>query len=727
MGIKQGVFKNREGDDIRVLFSGAGVVADDYLRFGTSPVVLSMSGTAGEFSPIKYTTGTITLIAREGEMLDLMTSHIEDVRVAVRNLNTGEYIFLGFVSPNTFSQDFESEINEFSVEVVDFLGASKLLPYPFDGLRARSLREIVIRILREYFYEIDSLIVPKTMRLCAGLSATDEPDKYTTRYMEMQVSELAFVETVDPFLPRLAESASGAMRWPAGDVTCYTVLEMMANSLLFTLVQDGSRWLFVDDLQTISALSRPQIAYTTDDQWGSFEEKDIAQLDASDYAVSSYSSMYKSFSYSSVEKFGKFTIKNAYEGEVSIYPSLFSEDLLVGIGTMNKVEKTDDKDAIQWQNLANICYDIADPVTDGINCTGARITAQATLDYDTLASIPVRLFSPLRKWEKNLMLYVPLAEQQRLILKKKAQFPIELAPRSGIGIYIKMNVGVAVGYATDVAPTEFLSADTYCDLFKARIRVGNHYYDAVPTPDYEHDLRQFFWVPGAVQNTAILPLGGSMSDKWLWWKRGQIAYYMGGEYAVLDLNEQNENVPVGGEVEVELYAASNAAAGLTVVIDSFDIGITTGYADKVTYSAHDLEKDLVLYASQGDKPYKEHELPLNVCFACCRGYLSPYIDRVNYAEPVLVSGTGLYTSKGFRSYLAYYYDVADRDTLYGTSINRLAKLVNAGKNYSTELSVSDTNIAPVKPYTRVVLNGDACRVVSYEKDIINNVARIVVV
>lgn len=726
MATKRGVFKNREGDDILVAFFGDGVVADDDLRFGASPVVLSMSGTAGEFTPVKYTTGTITLIARDGEMLDLMTSHIEDVRVAVRNTTSGEYLFLGFVSPNTFSQSFDSEVNEFSVEVVDFLGAAKLLPYPFDGLRSRSLREIVIRILREFFYEIDALVVPKTMRLCAGSNATDEADKYTTRYMEMQVSELAFVETVDPFLPRLAENASGAMRWPAGDVTCYTVLEMIANSLLFTLVQDGSKWLFVDDLQTISALSRPQIAYTTDDEWESCNEIELAQLDANTYNVSSYSLMDRSISYSSVEKYGKFTIKNAYEGEVSIYPSLFSEELLVGIGTMNRVEKTDDKDAIQWQNLANICYDIADPVTDGINCTGARITAQATLDYDTLASIPVRLFSPLRKWEKNLMVYVPLAEQQRLILKKKAQFPIELAPRSGIGIYIKMNVGVAVGYAADIAPTEFLDASTYCDLFKARIRVGNHYYDAVPVPDYEHDLRQFFWRADAVENVAILPLDGSMSDKWLWWKRGQIAYYMGGEYAVLDLNEQNENVPVGGEVEVELYSASNAAAGLTVVIDSFDIGITTGYADKVTYSAHDLNTDLVLYTSQGDKAYKEHELPLNVCFACCRGYLSPYIDRVNYAEPVLVSGTGLHTSKGFRSYLAYYYEVADRDTLYGSSIDRLAKLVNAGKKYSAELSVSDTSVSAVKPYARIVLNGDACRVVSMEKDVINNVARIVV-
>ncbi len=717
MGIKQGVFKNREGDDIRVSFSGAGVVADDDLLFGTSPVVLSMSGTAGEFSPIKYTTGTIALIAREGEMLDLMTSHIEDVRVMVRNITTGEYIFLGFVSPNTFSQNFDSEVNEFSVEVVDFLGAAKLLPYPFDGLRSRSLREVVTRILYAYFFEIEALVVPKTLRLCAGKGATDEADKYTARYMEMQVSEIAFVESVNPFLPQLVEGVQSSMRWPAGDVTCYAVLEMIANSLLFTFVQDGDRWYLVDDLQTISALSRPQISYTTDDQWSSYTEQEIVQRDGDVYNVTSYSLMDKSVGYSSVEKFGKFTIKNAHESEVPIYPSLFSEELLAGIGTMQKVEKTEDRAAIQWQNLSNVCYDIVTP--------GARLMTQASLDSEVLAGIPVQLFSGLRDWEKYLMLNVPLAAERQLLLKKKTHFPVELAPRSGIGIYIKMNASVAVGYANDVAPSEFLSNDASCDIFKARIRVGNHYYDAVPTPDYEHDMRQEFWTPlDRTLNTASLRLNGS-SEGWYWRKTGGIAFYAGGEYAVWDLNEWNNNIPVGGEVEVEIYAASNEAAELTVVVDSFEIGITTGYADKASYSAHDLETDIVLYTSQGEKAYGEHELPLNVCFGCCRGYLSPYIDGVNYAAPVIVN-TELSAYKGFRSYLAYYYDVSDRATLYGTSIDRLAKLVNAGKNYSTELSVSDTSIASVKPYTRVVLNGDACRVVSYEKDIINNVTRIVV-
>lgn len=733
MGVKYGFFRNCDNEVVQVSFVGEGVADMEGVRFGSSPVTIRMFGEAGKFTPIRYMVGTVTLIAEGKEHLDLMTTNVLDVGVNITNKTTGEVLLTGWVSPNTYSQSLSSRVNELSVEVVDCLGAAKHLEYPFDGLRVRTLREIVTRIMATYFPALEELCVPLTMRVMPGEQYDHFFEEGSPRYMEMSVSERAFVEEVDPYVPAIVEGVAQPMRWPAAALTCFEVLEQIANSLLFSLTQSGLAWEFVDDIQTVAGGTRYYWLYRTEDGWQSlsYDGRD-EQRDYEGYYVEGGDRADASIAYSCVDKFKKFTIKNNYEEEVRMYPSLFSESLLQGVGDMTYIPGIGGK---QYQQVENVCYDLCSPESENGRYRGSLMMAEATLEEQQEVERPATLFSSALSWDKTLLVYSPTAlpASRPVMLRKKDAFPVEIAPRSGVGIYIKLTAALVAGTFTS-RPPQYMSEVDWRNsgapgVAYVRIKVGDYWYDALPVyPDVGG--RQEYWgTGGAIDNLAKVPINGALSSEARWYRYDAELYYNSRMYAgaVRDLHEWNNKVPVGGELSVELYNAAGKVADLTVVVTDFEVGTCASYENVRTYTALQLTAPITVYDKAVEGGEYEHELPLNVCFAHCRGYLSPRIDGVDYAREVTVtiSEAGReYVSKGFRTMLAYFTNIYLDEAYYGSSAQRLRQLVNRGKSYSMEIALREKTGKGIAPHTCVVMDGERYHIVSFEKDLLNKTVNV---
>jgi hypothetical protein len=254
----------------------------------------------------------------------------------------------------------------------------------------------------------------------------------------------------------------------------------------------------------------------------------------------------------------------------------------------------------------------------------------------------------------------------------------------------------------------------------------------VPTADAGG--REVYWEEylGDYRNSVAINVNGQATDKWAWVRElsESFDYALGYVQAVRDLNEWNSDTPVGGALEVKIFPGPYPLSGVgdTIVVDEFEVGTCAAYENLRTFSALHLKAPIVYNdEAVADGEYPEHELPFDVCFAHSKGYMSPYIGGVNYAAKVRVNveDSGQF-STGFRSHLAYFGNCDDDRSHYGNSVRRLAKLVNLGNSYTTEVSVFDTSQKGVAPYTKVVIDGKAYRVVSFEKNLKTNTANILV-
>ena len=737
MGNKIGTFKNIDNETIKVTFSG-NKVAGGNIKFSPQPVLLSMNGEAGKFEPVSYITGTINIMALGTECLDLFASNVTDIKVTVANETTGEWLFVGFVSPNTYSQSISTRYNELSVEVVDCLGACKFLNYPFDGLRVRSLRELVTRILAAYFPEITEIFAPPTLYVMPGDG--EVPADGTNRWLEMSVSEIALVDSPDPYVPAISEAGgSEAAKFPGEDVSCFDVLEKIANSVLFTFTQRGKALHIVDALQ-VTAGDTTARRYSTADGWATVSEELVAVRGNDTYVVAETDAVGAGVAYSVVQKMRKATIKNGYEEKVRLFPALFDDGQLQVVGNA-EFRTRQDGDKVKKYLVGGVTpvgYELR-PLSYGEDgdYRGARVTAEAEIegDWGTRPMVAATL-APTLSWRKNLFLYIDKNAKNAgvLLLRKKLQFPVGVAPRPGIGLYISAKFSVAEGFVDEV-PEELASTDDYKVLLWARVKVGN--LDFVSPAVDDGQGRKPHWIEGAAvpDNLVWFLIDGKETDEWRWRSHSATgnSNYVGqsepaGDTAVPDLYDYEYYTTAGGDVEVEIYAA-NAYKGkdTTVIVSNLEVGFCAAQEQLCTYTNQELEGDIVVADEAVEGGMVEHELPFNIQWPCCRGSLSPFIGGTLYASNNFVKVAGLAGSaRGWRSKLAYYEKPDNAASGYESSVNRLLRLANQGGSYTTEMELKDgaAGRPGIEAYTRVRINGQNKRIVSFEKDIKNKSAQI---
>lgn len=232
MGIKTGQFRTLGNDLITVTFTGDNI-ADGALTLATSPVILQMDGGSREYTPIKYTTASITCVCNGVELFDLYAQDPLAVAVEVRNSTQEQALFAGYVTPNNFNQPIDGVNDAVTIECVDWLGIAKYMQYKkiTDAFSILTIREVVLHI----FSIITSMASVYMSQFVTLGGKTINNDGYTTRYPEMKLSESFFFK--NSVTPDIDENVLSIERQA---LSCYEVLEMIAKSIRGTWVQVGN-------------------------------------------------------------------------------------------------------------------------------------------------------------------------------------------------------------------------------------------------------------------------------------------------------------------------------------------------------------------------------------------------------------------------------------------------------------------------------------------------------
>ena len=237
MGTRIASFSTIDGDAIEVRFAGNSVISGE-LTLSEQPVILSMEGGA-EYKGIKHTSATINCITDGIDLLDLFTSEPLSVVVTITNTTTGERVFNGYTTPNNYNQSLSGYNDELSIECVDWLGVAKFVPYRLlnegSGFQVLTLKDCLRRIVELLNQNAD-------VKLCSNIRIVGGPDasQTTNRYDLLTLNESYFFDSTTP------DNIDSTLTYQSLAMSCYDVLNMIAESLRSTWVQIGDTIYLID-------------------------------------------------------------------------------------------------------------------------------------------------------------------------------------------------------------------------------------------------------------------------------------------------------------------------------------------------------------------------------------------------------------------------------------------------------------------------------------------------
>ncbi len=731
MGRRTGVFCTRDNEVVRVTFEGDKVVDNDALIFGVQPVVLTMAGTAGDFEPVKHTGGTITIVSSgNDECRDLMTADILEVSVRVVNETTREVVFAGYVSPHTYSQDVGDYIKEVSVEVVDWLGACKLLPYkPYSsGFSLFTVHELVMRVNALYFAAVDCVKWPATLHVVAAKeppSVVSEAVKHSPYYFLAEVCDSAFYSSIDAYSQRIADGdASGEILFPASPVTCYDVLAAIGDSFLFTLVQIGESWVWVD---AVAVRESQEQSYYISQSNGSFTLDNELYFDATNVVRAD-----KSLMMSSVKKYNRVSIANGYEDGVQLLPSFADENqlLLLGDVQMTTAGSGTERKIYMWQRAKHLCYDTL--VVEEIN--GVTRGSELVVYRDASSAYRVNPvlgapFSGTTPWQTTLVAYMPPSADDYTTILRQTAYTNALPQCACVGVKINMSLAAARGVCQlPTSECAYIGADEWVNCLYLLIECGGLYYYHPGVADSQTG-EIAHWLPYKVYNRVVFKGGSSATSEWYIedYRNADIKQYLYTDVvAVNDLRDTAyPYVTAGGKINIELCVkAGHNAEQTTLFVSGFGAELRLSRDKYYLLPRLAANAGKFLRTGLGTSEREAHTLPLNYLWQCSRGLLSTVIAGVDCAtsERVDVLGGKFLTSNTCLGYTLG----GNYGSYYGSSLERLAKLVNGGAAYSIEVAVDEAEGAAVSPLSRIAVADVQGCVVSMERDVRNKITNVIV-
>ena len=730
MGRRKGVFITRAGELISVTFEGDKVANSDAMLFGESPILLTMTGKAGDFEPVKHTSGTITLVVQgDDECRDLMTVSPLEVSVRVFNETKRTVVFAGYVSPHTYNQDVGSYTKEVSVEVVDWLGACKMLPYmPYSsGFSIFSVHEMIMRINSLYFRKVKEVKWPATLHVIAAKEppAIIADERFSPLYFLAEVCDSAFFDGVDAYSQRIADGdLAGEVLFPRKSVTCYDVLAAIGNSFLFTLVQIGESWVWLD---AVAVRESQELSYYTSTGDGGFA------LDGSSSQVAtSVVRADEALLLSSVEKFERISIANGYEDGVQLLPTFADENQLQLLGDVQMTTSGSgiERKTYMWQRAKHLCYDTLAVEEIGGGTRGSELIvyrdASSAYRANPVLGAP---FSGTTPWQTTLVAYLPPSADDYTTILRQTAYTNALPQCAGIGVKINMSLAAAKGVCQlPTSECDYIGADEWVNSLYLLVECGGRYYYHPGVADSQTG-ELAHWLPYKVYNRVVFKGGSSATSEWYVEGRQDENMQMNIYTDIVVVNDlRDTSYPystVGGSVNIELCVKGGYGSKQTTLFIS-DFGAEVRLSRDKYYTlprlAANAGKFLRTGVGRGER--SPHELPLSYMWQCSRGLLSTVVGGVDCATLELVQLLG---GKFHISNTCLGYTLGGNyDSRYGSSLARLAKLVNGGEAYSIEVAVDEAEGPTVSPLSRVAVAGVEGCVVSIERDVQKCVASIVI-
>lgn len=192
-----GRFKNIKEETIQVnIITNNSTAEETEIYFADeSPVVITQQSSDGIFSPIKSRSCTITIVTKD-VYLDMYSASSHGTKVVVNNLNTGECLFYGYLTPCEYNQPF-TYLNEIELEAIDAVSTLqdfKYTPISQTGINyVKDLLKYALTTLLDY----DNVYIPKNGNKIVNITSvidgsiySSQVDSYPTKYE--CISDLTF-------------------------------------------------------------------------------------------------------------------------------------------------------------------------------------------------------------------------------------------------------------------------------------------------------------------------------------------------------------------------------------------------------------------------------------------------------------------------------------------------------------------------------------------------------
>lgn len=461
---KSGQFLNLHGDSISVLFEGSDLQKSS---LDVVAVTLQMDGGGGEYRPVAYTTASVTCAVDGLELLDLLTREPLAVMVTIRNNTTGKFLFIGYISPNSYNQPFDGIADTLTIECVDWLGIAKFVPYRNKGtaMNAAALGDIANHICAIISDGNATTRLADFVRLVPG--SGDSP--VTAAYEKLVLSEAYMYN--EPESPTLM--SDGSLSLEPNAMSCYDALAMIAESVRATWVQVGAEIILHDYLQ-VATCGRLQL------RDGAAVGSSIRLTEEMFSATGSNISTLPRYSRVSLDQRAN-TIRvspDLFAGASAIKEAVRDAMTTGGANTidhhMSQLLESPIVDIATTSALPNPSYHCA-------HCVGyRRITGPLGESVDLITT-----YNDGKEWESYIRLYTPVTASNLYsdaMVTIKEEFRIPAVPSTRLTIMLKLTAGET--YSVDhFSPLDigrdWEDANTTVDniLLNAYVRIGNLYYD----------------------------------------------------------------------------------------------------------------------------------------------------------------------------------------------------------------------------------------------------------
>lgn len=131
---------------VEVFIDSPDTVQAEELRSSANPVTIQYSGEDDIFQPLKLSGASINFLVKD-ILSDLYTGELKKVRVHI--LKNNELLWVGYQTPNIYSQPYINEYDELAIECVDTLSIGENVEYKYIGLETKisKFSEIIFHIL----------------------------------------------------------------------------------------------------------------------------------------------------------------------------------------------------------------------------------------------------------------------------------------------------------------------------------------------------------------------------------------------------------------------------------------------------------------------------------------------------------------------------------------------------------------------------------------------------
>lgn len=652
MGTKTMRFANMENDTIVVTFSGDNV-SDGELTPAPSPVVLQMDGGGGEYSAVKYTTASISILCDGVQHLDLFSNNPLGVSVKVVNETANDTLFFGFVTPNTFNQAITGFNDTLSIECVDCLGAAKYKPFkrinPEEGFPISRIGDILLREAIDLGAK--SVLLPDYIQLLSGDGA-----KVTSNYQALEVSESYFYSSTT--LPR--KLPDGKLSFDALAVTVYDIFEMVAQSFRASWVMYRDYIVLVDyialsDAGELSALMLPN----------GLAQKLSAKITLDEESVASGAA-----NITILPRYSLVSLDNKECAGLKVHPDVFDDSLLFA-SRGHDVEIDEGRDETVYNLTQVLESNASDTVTvyapESAIPTSMFLAHKCVKSTDNgfigLIDTEARWNDRLGGWDKYLRLFCPKNnEESKCLFSTKVDFRTAVVPSTFLGL--KLSISVAFSETAEkLYPAELDSPNVH--FLQIAIRCGDKYLRHPGTTD--------LWGPERVMQRLYF----RQESEW----RTEFAHRGRGGLLC-------DDVP-GGEITLEIWATS-ATTWRTCYIKELSLELTT---DKVAalYLAREPE---TLYRGtyEYDKEMDTVSLPFRFGFPLADKPFGTIIDGEEYAVTYGDSGNRTVgCNMEFHTPAGATYDM----------LERIERLANFGDGKQWEIPLCDAHNNFITPHSAV--------------------------